>query len=154
MTEKMSVGWPIILYLLHTLGELCLSPIGLSLVSKLSPHRFSSLLFGVFFLSNASGYALAGTLGALIPNTTDKFIEANKHGIDLQAVLDKRITLNSEQLNFMNTAKISMENPHFMGFTIHNLYEFFMVFVTLSGVAAVLLFMISGLLKKMMHGVR
>jgi POT family proton-dependent oligopeptide transporter len=90
MTEKMGVGWLIVLYLLHTLGELCLSPIGLSLVSKLSPQRFSSLLFGVFFLSNASGYALAGTLGALIPTTTDKFIEASKHGIDLQGILDKK----------------------------------------------------------------
>ncbi|MEI8278412.1 MAG: peptide MFS transporter [Bacteroidota bacterium] len=154
MSEKMGVGWLIILYLLHTLGELCLSPIGLSLVAKLSPQRFSSLLFGVFFLSNAAGYALAGTLGALIPNTTDKFIEANKHGIDLQAVLDKKITLNPEQLNFMHSAKISIENPHFVGFTIHNLYEFFMVFVVLSGVASVLLFLLSGRLKKMMHGVR
>lgn len=154
MTEKMSVGWLIILYLLHTMGELCLSPIGLSLVSKLAPQRFSSLLFGVFFLSNASGYALAGTLGALIPNTTDKFIEASKNGIDLQAVLDKKLIPSTEQLEILKKAKIAIENPHFMGFTIHNLYEFFMVFVALSGVAALLLFLISGILKKMMHGVR
>ena len=154
MTEKMGVGWLIILYLLHTLGELCLSPIGLSLVSKLSPHRFSSLLFGVFFLSNAAGYALAGTLGALIPNTTDKFIAASKQGIDLQGILDKKIVPTAEQLSFLQTAKISIENPHFVGFTIHNLFEFFMVFVALSGVASVLLFALSGTLKKMMHGVR
>jgi len=154
MTEKMGVGWLIILYLLHTLGELCLSPIGLSLVSKLSPQRFSSLLFGVFFLSNAAGYALAGTLGALIPNTTDKFVAASSHGIDLQAVLDKRVVPTSEQMSFLQTAKISIENPHFAGFTIHNLFEFFMVFVVLSGVASVILFLLSGTLKKMMHGVR
>jgi POT family proton-dependent oligopeptide transporter len=154
MTEKMSVGWLIILYLLHTLGELCLSPIGLSLVSKLSPKRFSSLLFGVFFLSNAAGYALAGTLGALIPNTTDKFVAASKHGIDLQAVLDKKIVPTTEQMNFLQTAKINIENTHFAGFTIHNLFEFFMVFVVLSGVASLLLFLLSGTLKKMMHGVR
>jgi POT family proton-dependent oligopeptide transporter len=154
MTEKMSVGWLIILYLLHTLGELCLSPIGLSLVSKLSPQRFSSLLFGVFFLSNAAGYALAGTLGALIPNTTDKFIAASKHGIDLQAVLDKKVSLTPDQLSFMQTAKINIENTHFAGFTIHNLFEFFMVFVVLSGVASVILFLLSGTLKKMMNGVR
>ncbi len=154
MTEKMGVGWLIILYLLHTLGELCLSPIGLSLVSKLSPKRFSSLLFGVFFLSNAAGYALAGTLGALIPNTTDKFIDASKHGIDLQAVLDKKIVPTTEQMNFLQTAKINIENTHFAGFTIHNLFEFFMVFVVLSGVASVILFLLSGTLKKLMHGVR
>jgi len=154
MTEKMGVGWLIILYLLHTLGELCLSPIGLSLVSKLSPQRFSSLLFGVFFLSNAAGYALAGTLGALIPNTTDKFIAASKQGIDLQAVLDKRVIPTPDQISFLQTAKINIENTHFAGFTIHNLFEFFMVFVVLSGVASVLLFLLSGTLKKMMNGVR
>ncbi len=154
MTEKMSVGWLILLYLLHTLGELCLSPIGLSLVAKLAPQRFSSLLMGVFFLSNASGYALAGTLGALIPNTTDKFIAASEKGIDLQGILDKKIVPTQDQLSFLNSAKISIENPHFAGFTIHNLFEFFMVFVALSGIASVLLFLLSGTLKKMMHGVK
>jgi len=42
----------------------------------------------------------------------------------------------------------------FAGFTIHNLFEFFMLFVILPGAAAVLLFLLSGKLKKMMHGVR
>jgi POT family proton-dependent oligopeptide transporter len=107
----------------------------------------------VFFLSNASGYALAGTLGALMPNTTDKFIEASKNGIDLQGILDKKIVPTAEQLAILNKAKIAIENPHFMGFTIHNLYEFFMVFVVLSGAAAGLLLLISGRLRKMMHGV-
>ena len=59
------VKWFILLYFLNTCAELCLSPIGLSLVGKLSPKRFASLLYGVFFLSNASGYALAGTLGSI-----------------------------------------------------------------------------------------
>ena len=67
---------------------MCLSPIGLSLVGKLSPKRFASLLYGVFFLSNASGYALAGTLGSILPATGDKFKKAQELGIDLQAVLD------------------------------------------------------------------
>jgi POT family proton-dependent oligopeptide transporter len=51
----LAIKWLILLYLIQTCAELCLSPIGLSLVSKLSPKRFSSLLYGVFFLSNASG---------------------------------------------------------------------------------------------------
>ena len=45
-------------------------------------------------------------------------------------------------------------NDPFAGFTIHNLFEFFMVFVILTGVAAILLYSITPLLKKMMHGVR
>jgi len=150
----MGVIWLILLYLLHTLGELCLSPIGLSLVAKLAPRRFSSLLMGVFFLSNASGYALAGTLGALIPNTSDKFIKAASKGIDLKAVLDGTYLPTADQLAFLKLEKISITYPHFAGFTIHNLYEFFMVFVILPGTASILLFLISGRLRKMMHGVK
>ena len=65
----LAIKWLILLYLIQTAGELCLSPIGLSLVGKLAPKRFASLLYGVFFLSNASGYALAGTLGSILPAT-------------------------------------------------------------------------------------
>lgn len=154
LTGKLAVHWLFIMYLFHTLGELCLSPIGLSLVSKLAPKRFSSLLMGVWFIGNAAGYALAGTLGALIPPTGDKFEFANSKGIDLQAVLDGTIKPTTEQVALLAQEKIDIVYPTFAGFTIHNLYEFFMVFVILSGTAAIILFLISGILKKMMHGVR
>lgn len=153
-TGKLAVVWLIVMYLFHTLGELCLSPIGLSLVAKLAPKRFSSLLMGVWFLGNAAGYALAGTLGAIIPPTGDKFDWAKSKGIDLKAILDGKISATTQQIAELTNNKIDIHYPTFLGFTIHNLYEFFMVFVILSGVAAVLLFLISGILKKMMHGVR
>lgn len=148
------VKWLILLYFLNTCAELCLSPIGLSLVGKLSPKRFASLLYGVFFLSNASGYALGGTLGSILPATGDKFAKAKELGIDLQAVLDKKITLSADQLALLDHHQISAQNPIFAGFEIHNLYEFFMVFVVLTGIAAILLFALTPLLKKLMHGVR
>ncbi|WP_119789159.1 peptide MFS transporter [Flavobacterium anhuiense] len=148
------VKWLILLYFLNTCAELCLSPIGLSLVGKLSPKRFASLLYGVFFLSNASGYALGGTLGSILPATGDKFAKAKELGIDLQAVLDKKITLSADQLALLDQHQISAQNPIFAGFEIHNLYEFFMVFVVLTGIAAILLFALTPLLKKLMHGVR
>ncbi|ATL47054.1 MFS transporter [Chitinophaga caeni] len=154
INDKLGVIWLIVMYLFHTLGELCLSPIGLSLVSKLAPHRFSSLLMGVWFLSNASGYALAGTLGTMLPPTSDKYEEANKLGINLQGILDGTITATSQQLDKLASLKIPTHYPSFAGFTIHNLYEFFMIFVILPGGAAILLFLISGFLKKMMHGIR
>lgn len=154
LTGKLAVHWLFIMYLFHTLGELCLSPIGLSLVSKLAPKRFSSLLMGVWFIGNAAGYALAGTLGALIPPTGDKFEFATSKGIDLQGILDGAITPTAEQIAILAQEKIDIVYPTFAGFTIHNLYEFFMVFVTLSGTAALVLFLISGILKKMMHGVK
>lgn len=212
------VKWLILLYFLNTCAELCLSPIGLSLVGKLSPKRFASLLFGVFFLSNASGYALGGTLGSILPPTGDKYIAAKKVNIDLQSLLDNKTVANGEELfalaklqiakvdkekakelnldiekkietlaeiknqkdfakrnktEYVNkfTAKdttftvkeldlikekqvITVSYPKFAGFVIHNLYEFFMVFVVLTGIAAIVLFALTPLLKKMMHGVR
>lgn len=151
---KLGVIWLIILYFVHTVGELCLSPIGLSLVAKLAPARFSSLLMGVFFLSNASGYALAGTLGALIPPGSDAYTAATEKGIDLHAVLEKTVTPTAEQVATLKQLKIAVEYPSFAGFQIHNLFEFFMVFVILPGIAALLLYLLSFRLKKMMHGVR
>ncbi len=150
----LAVKWLILLYLIQTFGELCLSPIGLSLVGKLAPKRFSSLLYGVFFLSNASGYALAGTLGSILPATGEQFTAATKLGIDLQGILDKKIIPTAEQVKQLAAEKISAYNPHFAGFEIHNLFEFFMVFVVLCGIASLLLFSLTPLLKKMMHGIR
>lgn len=152
-TEKIGVMWLIVMYLFHTIGEICLSPIGLSLVSKLAPTRFSSLLMGVWFLANAAGYALAGTLGSVLPPTGDKYEAARKIGVDLAAVLDGRSDLTAETTKQLAELKISTAYPVFAGFQITNLYEFFMVFVILSGAAAALLFGISPVLKKMMHGV-
>jgi proton-dependent oligopeptide transporter, POT family len=192
---KLGVIWLIVLYLLHTLGELCLSPIGLSLVAKLAPRRFASLLMGVWFLSNASGYALAGTLGAILPPTTDKYQKAEKAGINLESVLNGESQANGKQLYFLAKEKLCKTSidkdkakeagidfkemfeknveptqqqldfieknsiiktawPSFGGIKIKTLFTFFMVFVVLTGVAAVVLYSISPLLKRMMHGIR
>jgi POT family proton-dependent oligopeptide transporter len=150
----LALKWLILLYFIQTCGELCLSPIGLSLVGKLSPKRFASLLYGVFFISNAAGYALAGTLGSILPATGDKFKKAGELGIDLRAVLDKTITPTPEQLRLLDENQISSSNPFFAGVEIHNLFEFFMVFVVLCGIASVILFLLAPVLKKMMHGVK
>ena len=150
----LAIYWLILLYLIQTFGELCLSPIGLSLVGKLAPKRFASLAYGVFFISNAAGYALSGTLGSILPATGDKFNKAKELGIDLQGVLDKKIVPTAEQLTLLNKNQISTSNPVFAGFEIHNLYEFFMVFVVLCGVASIILFALTPKLKKMMHGIK
>lgn len=151
---KLGVIWLIVLYLLHTWGELCLSPIGLSLVAKLAPRRFASLLMGVWFLGNAAGYALTGTLGALLPPTGDKYAAAATKGIDLGSVLDGKAQLTPDQSAFLAQQKISTSYPEFAGFTVHNLFEFFMVFVILCGAASIVLYALTPLLKRMMHGVK
>ena len=56
-------GWLIFTYLLQTTGELCLSPIGLSNVTKLAPRRFSSQMMGTWFLGAAIGNLAAGLIG-------------------------------------------------------------------------------------------
>jgi len=214
----LAIKWLILLYFIQTLGELCLSPIGLSLVGKLSPKRFASLLYGVFFLSNAAGYALAGTLGSILPPTGDKYIAAEKQNIDLRAILDEKkvadgaelfalaklnlakvdndkakelkldvekkiknitefksqkeiaikdkkefvskfaatdTTFTAKELDLIKENKIiSATYPNFAGFKIKTLYEFFMVFVVLCGLASVILILLVPRLKKMMHGVR
>ena len=64
---KVSMLWLTGLYFLHTMGELCLAPIGLSLVYRLSPARFSSLLMGVWYLSTSAANKLAGRLSSYYP---------------------------------------------------------------------------------------
>ncbi len=61
---KVAPWWLIFVYCLHTIGELCLSPVGLSTVSKLAPARYAGLMMGVFFFAIAMGNKLAGMAGA------------------------------------------------------------------------------------------
>jgi len=56
--------WLIICYIFCTWGELCLSPVGLSMVSKLAPARLASMFMGVWFLASSAAYFLAGELAA------------------------------------------------------------------------------------------
>jgi POT family proton-dependent oligopeptide transporter len=62
---KASMIWLVFAYLLHTMGELCISPVGLSMVTKLSPLRLASVLMGVWFLINFVANYLAGVVGAM-----------------------------------------------------------------------------------------
>lgn len=62
---KVSALWLVATYGIITIGELCLSPMGLSLVSKLSPPRITALMMGGFFLSTAIGNKLSGVLASM-----------------------------------------------------------------------------------------
>ncbi len=59
--------WLSAAYLFHTLGELCLSPVGLSYVTKVAPARFAALLMGSWYLANAAANKIAGALAAYTP---------------------------------------------------------------------------------------
>ncbi|MFM8711107.1 MAG: oligopeptide:H+ symporter, partial [Sphingomonadales bacterium] len=111
-STKVSMIWLLGMYALHTWGELCLSPIGLSLVNKLAPIKFASLLMAVWFLANAAANKLAGVLSALYPDG---------------------------------------KTTQFMGYQMNNMYDFFILFVVMSGIAAALLLVLTRLLQKMMN---
>jgi POT family proton-dependent oligopeptide transporter len=109
---KVSMIWLLGMYALHTWGELCLSPIGLSLVNKLAPIKFASLLMAVWFLASAAANKLAGVLSALYPDG---------------------------------------KTTNFMGYEMNNLYDFFILFVVMSGIAAGMLLILTRKLQKLMN---
>lgn len=74
-TASVSMIWLILVFLFHTMGELCISPVGLSYVSKLVPARMIAFMFGVWYLAVAIGMKGAGIFGENI----DKI--ANEHGL-------------------------------------------------------------------------
>lgn len=67
---KASAAWLVAVYTIHTIGELCLSPIGLSMVTKLAPPRVSSLAMGLWLFSSAVANYLAGILESLLAHTS------------------------------------------------------------------------------------
>jgi len=177
---KVSMMWLAGLYTIHTLGELALSPIGLSMVNKLAPVKFASLLMGVWFLSTSAANKFAGTLSTLYPEPvvavqTIEQLE-QKHAValfpagyvkDAQKVRDvpvipmEKIALadikdeavrgavkRTVETNLVENAK------SFLGTKISTLYDFFMLFVIMSGVSAIILFILARKLLSMMHGVR
>ncbi len=109
--------WLVGAYVFFTFGELCTSPIGLSMVSKLSPVRFVCLLMGIWFLTSAIANILAGQLSGLYPDPTRTQV------------------------------------PILLGIPINGFSSFFSIFVVMSILGAVILFIIRKRLENMMHGI-
>lgn len=72
-TASVSIVWLILAYLFHTMGELCVSPVGLSYISKLSPVKMVGLMFGLWFAASAVANMLAGLTGSLIDRITANY---------------------------------------------------------------------------------
>jgi len=72
-TASVSMMWLIVAYLLHTLGELCVSPVGLSYVSKLAPAKLVGFMFGIWFVANFIANTLAGLSGSYIDHITETY---------------------------------------------------------------------------------
>ena len=72
-TAALSLWWLIAAYLFHTLGELCVSPVGLAYVNKLAPVKLVGLMFGVWFLASAIANYLAGFSGSFIDQISERY---------------------------------------------------------------------------------
>lgn len=72
-TASVSMLWLVVAYFFHTAGELCLSPVGLSYVSKLSPKKFIGLTFGLWFTASAIANFIGGFTGSYIDSITETY---------------------------------------------------------------------------------
>ena len=72
-TASVSMIFLILAYLLHTMGELCLSPVGLSYLSKLVPARMIGFMFGIWYLAIAIGQKTAGNMGGMIDKISEEY---------------------------------------------------------------------------------
>ena len=66
LENPVSPAWLVVTYFFHTVGELCLSPIGLSSITRLSPHRYVGQMMGIWFMGAALGNLVAGRVAGLI----------------------------------------------------------------------------------------
>ena len=245
-STKLSMIWLVSLYTIHTFGELCLSPIGLSMVNKLAPVKLASLLMGVWFLSTAAANKFAGTLSELYPEEVKMEKSINSHASpEIMAMLNAQsidtntwkmdpstntqiafasvalsktndkskaadsisqlsvdsvkkdisvyalkviksnnrnfnrailtdVTVGDETypavithdsvevvVNRVSSKKevvqvwnLKPKKPSFLGMQISTLYDFFMLFVYMAGIASIILFFLSKKLLSMMGGVR
>lgn len=80
-TASVSMIWLILAYFFHTTGELCLSPVGLSYVSKLSPKNLIGLIFGLWFASSAIANFAGSMLGSLIDQISETYSMAHFFGL-------------------------------------------------------------------------
>lgn len=73
LVASVSIIWLILAFLFHTLGELCLSPVALSYISKLVPGRMIAMMFGIWYIAIAIGNKIAGTMGGNIDAITEQY---------------------------------------------------------------------------------
>ncbi|MCU0382091.1 MAG: peptide MFS transporter [Chitinophagaceae bacterium] len=147
---KVSMIWLTGMYALHTWGELCLSPIGLSLVNKMAPLRFASLMMAVWFMANAAANVLAGKLSALYPAGPGEIKKASEAGINLPDILSGKLTATPEQIETLKKLDIPYTFNSILGYQINNLYDYFIMFVIMAGVASLILFGLTGWLQRLM----
>ena len=104
--------WLVLAYLLHTIGELCSSPVALSFITKLAPMRYASLMMGVYFAATGLGNKMAGVIGEFSQGEPTK-IELTASSGDLTPFLNAKDSVLVNRTNFKIKTKIYPENGEF-----------------------------------------
>ncbi|HXO20425.1 MAG TPA: peptide MFS transporter, partial [Thermoanaerobaculia bacterium] len=81
--NRVSVFWLLAVYLLHTIGELCLSPVGLSTMTKLAPVQVTSQMMGIWFLASAEGNFVGGQVAGLFEKLPLPYIFGAVFGVSM-----------------------------------------------------------------------
>ncbi|MEM6346302.1 MAG: peptide MFS transporter [Bacteroidota bacterium] len=132
---KAAMIWLIGAYLLHTLGELCVSPVALSFITKLAPIKYASIMMGVYFAATGFGNKLAGSIGeAAQPESIEvAFVAsaADVDGLNLDPSLNSDYTLIDSLVdndkNFALRARIEQDASgelHFYNYEAQNDQDF------------------------------
>lgn len=105
---KASMFWLVAAYLLHTIGELCASPVALSFITKLAPIKYGAIMMGVYFAATGFGNKLAGTIGEA---SQAEAVEINMiaSAADMKPFLEQD-TLIEKDMDFILKANIYQEN--------------------------------------------
>ncbi len=166
------LGFLVLCYLLHTTGELCLSPVGLSAVTKLAPQKIVGMVMGAWFLSISAGHKIAGYVNALAgvkPELKDalaifdalkKLVKENKLVAESPEYADKTAELvtksagTDKDLHATLTKLLASPEAEVTRQTLDTYLGVYNILCWIAVGAGVLLMLAAPFLKKWQHGVK
>ncbi|WP_405200390.1 peptide MFS transporter [Christiangramia sp. LLG6405-1] len=107
--EKAAMYWLVLAYLLHTIGELCSSPVALSFITKLAPVKYASLMMGVYFAATGLGNKVAGVIGEFSQGEP-MVVNLNATGSEMTQNLQINDSVVDKQQDFRLAGNVYEEN--------------------------------------------
>lgn len=148
----------IVSYLFQTLGELCLSPIGLSMVSRLAPAKIAGMVIGAWYLSSSLAFQVGGWIANLTTNESQYEMTTTHTTVSDEAAIAYSDALNDELIRAQETLGYSDEEFQALSDdqknSVINLNRYTTIFVNVGFVAllaSILLFILSPMIHRMMH---
>jgi len=117
--EKAAMYWLVLAYLLHTIGELCSSPVALSFITKLAPVKYASLMMGVYFAATGLGNKVAGVIGEFSQGEP-MVVNLNATGSQMTQNLQINDSVVTKQQDFRLAGNVYEENGELKLTTLDN----------------------------------